>query len=87
MKLCKDHLELISRLAEEQWGDKWQLEIVRAYVGVVNSQSGEQTTVDKRKTTIARAFSVGSCTADTLINLYAAVNCEIQVDHQRRLFP
>lgn len=87
MKTCKDHLALISKLAEEQWNDKWQLEIVRAYVGVINKQSAEQTTVDKRKTTIARVFNVGSCTADTLITLYAAVNCEIQINRQQQLLP
>jgi hypothetical protein len=69
-------LEKIQELAEEKWGDKWLLELVREYCQISGDESA---TVRTRKPQITRAFEVGSCTLETAIALAAAVGCKFQM--------
>ena len=85
MKSCKDHLEAIQKVSIDKWGDRWQLELVRAYVQILQRNGDEIATVNNRKTQIVRAFSAGSCTADTLIILYDAIGYELSVS--KKLIP
>ena len=79
MKTCKDHLTVIERAAIDKWGDRWQLELVRAYVQILQKNGDEIATINNRKSQIMRAFEAKSCTADTLINLYYAIGYELSI--------
>lgn len=85
MKTCKDHLAAIKTASQDRWGDRWQLELVRAYVQILQKNGDEIANVNNRTTQIARAFNVESCTADTLILLYDAIGYELSVS--RKLIP
>jgi len=79
MKSCKDHLTLISKLAADKWGEDWELSITKEYAKIRQGLGEETATTNSRRNQIRRAFEVGSCTADTLITLYHAVNCELEI--------
>jgi hypothetical protein len=80
------HLELVKKLAEEQWGEKWIKELVEAYVSIENSENEEQETCgNARRPMIVRAFSNGGCSVDTLGRMYEALGCQIQVRRKNRL--
>ena len=85
MKSCKSHLELISKLAAEKWGDAWMKELTREYCKISQSQGEETATYDNRRTQIKRVFEIGSCTADTLIILYYAIDCELEISRKQTI--
>ena len=85
MKTCKDHLAAIKTASQDRWGDRWQLELVRSYVQILQRNGDEIATVNNRKTQIVRAFDAESCTADTLILLYDAIGYELSIS--RKLIP
>jgi hypothetical protein len=85
MKSCKAHLDLISKLAAEKWGDNWLNELVKDYCKIAQSQGDETAIPNNRKGQIKRAFEVGSCTADTLIILYYAIGCELEVSRKQTI--
>jgi hypothetical protein len=76
---CKAILERIKQRATERWGDKWIANLVRAYVSIAHSQGDEKATTVNRRPHIERVFENGSCNADTLIMLAAAVGCRFQM--------
>ena len=89
-KTCKDHIAKIEKLAIAKWGEakngygglEWQRSLVERYVELENEENPDETkkaTPNRRRSQIIRALEKGTCTADTLILLYAAVDCEIQV--------
>ncbi|KAM3107286.1 hypothetical protein [Phormidesmis sp. 146-33] len=73
---CKAILERIKARAINKFGEKWLLNLVREYVAICGD---EKATVINRRNQIERAFNVGSCNADTLIMLAAAVGCRFQM--------
>ena len=85
MKSCKSHLELISTLSAEKWGDAWMKELIREYCKISQSQGEDAATYDNRRNQIRRAFEVGSCTADTLIVLYYAIGCELEISRKQTI--
>lgn len=95
LKTCKDHIALIQRLAIERWGSeitgygkpKWQPELVNAYCAIAQAQGEEDAKPVNRRSQIMRALETGSCTADTLILLYAALGCRLEVVREERLVP
>jgi len=87
MKTCKDHLAAIKTASQEKWGDRWQLELVRSYVQILQKNGDQVAMVNNRKTQIVRAFDAESCTADTLILLYDAIGYELSVSRKLMLQP
>lgn len=76
---CKAILERIKARAIAKFGEKWLLNLVREYVEIAQQNGDGKATVINRRNQIERAFNVGSCTADTLIQLAAAVGCRFQM--------
>lgn len=73
-------LKRIEQRAVDRWGeDKWLANLVREYVRLAIAQGDTKATTVNRRPQIQRAFEVGSCTADTLILLAAAVGCRLQM--------
>lgn len=85
MKSCKSHLELISKLAAEKWGEVWMSELIREYCKISQLNGEDAATPNNRKGQIKRAFQVGSCTADTLIILYYAIGCELEISRKQTI--
>lgn len=85
MKSCKAHLELISQLAAKKWGDDWMAGLIREYCKISQSNGEDGATYNNRRNQIKRVFTVGSCTADTLIILYYAVGCELEVSRKETI--
>jgi hypothetical protein len=76
---CKAILERIQERATKKWAERWLPNLVREYVAIARSQGDEVATAVNRRPQIERAFTVGSCTADTLIMLAASVGCRFQM--------
>jgi len=76
---CKAILERIKARAIAKFGEKWLLNLVREYVSLSIVNGDEKATVINRRNQIERVFNVGSCNADTLIMLVAAVGCRFQM--------
>jgi hypothetical protein len=85
MKSCKSHLDLISKLAAEKWGDVWMNELIKEYCRISRENGEAAATPNNRKGQIRRAFEVGSCTADTLIILYYAIGCELEISRRQTI--
>ena len=83
VKSCKEHLETISRLAAEKWGEVWVKQLTKEYCKISQLNGDDSAVYENRRTQIKRAFEIGSCTADTLLVLYHAIDCEIQVLQHR----
>ncbi len=79
MKTCRDHLDLIETVSKKKWGESWLLELVKRYIKFLKDERGEEAILNNRISTIKRAFEVGSCTADTLLGLYDAAGCSLEV--------
>lgn len=84
---CKEHLEAIQELAKKKWGTEltgfnrpaWEAKLVRSYVEVIRQKGDTAATPAKRRNALLRAFQRGGCKADTLLNLYEAVGCQVQI--------
>ena len=84
---CKDHLDAIQKMAQDKWGTEltgfhrpaWEAKLVRSYVDVIRQKGDLEATPARRRTHVLRAFRLGSCYADTLLNLYEAVGCQVQI--------
>lgn len=79
---CSAILERIQQRAQKKWGEKWLPNLVREYVVIAREHGSEKdknATAINRRPQIERAFTAGSCTADTLIMLAAAVQCRFQL--------
>jgi hypothetical protein len=76
---CKAILERIKQRAIDKFGEKWLLNLVKSYVAIAVENGDEKATVINRRNQIERVFNVGSCNADTLIMLAAAVGCRFQM--------
>jgi hypothetical protein len=76
---CKAILERIKARAIGKYGNKWIAGIVKEYVPLAIEKGDEKATVANRRPQIERTFENGSCTADTLILLAAAVGCRFQM--------
>jgi hypothetical protein len=76
---CSAILDRIQQRAQKRWGEKWLVNLVREYVAIARDQGDQVATVTNRRNQIERAFNAGSCTADTLIMLAAAVQCRFQL--------
>ena len=83
MKSCKEHLETISRLAAEKWGEVWVKQLTKEYCKISQLNGDESAAYENRRSQIKRAFEIGSCSADTLLILYESIGCEIQVIYHR----
>jgi hypothetical protein len=91
LKMSKDHVALIQQMAIDRWGEeitrygtpKWQAELVNAYCEVLQSQGDLTAKPLNRRSQVLRVLldeeKKGGCNADTLICLYAAVNCRLDV--------
>lgn len=76
---CKTILERIKARAVKKFGEKWIAGIVREYVAIAQEQGDTSATTLSRRPHIERAFSNGSCNADTLIMLAGSVGCKFQI--------
>ena len=72
-------LQRIKQRAIDKFGEKWIAGIVREYVSIALSQGDQKATTVNRRPHIERVFNIGSCNADTLIMLAAAVGCRFQM--------
>jgi hypothetical protein len=73
-------LDKIQERAIAKWGDrKWLPELVKKYVEIAIENGDEAATAINRRPQVERAFKVGSCTADTLILIAAAVGGRFQI--------
>jgi DNA-binding phage protein len=72
-------LNLVRDTAQEKWGDRWMAETVRAYCEVAQRHGDQTATVTRRRPSLERAFKNGSCTVDTLLNLFDAVGLQMRI--------
>ena len=90
---CTEHLEAIQALAKEKWGTEitgyhrpaWEGKLIRSYVDVVRQKGDTEATPARRRNHLLRAFERGGCNADTLLNLYEAVGCRVQIIREQRV--
>jgi hypothetical protein len=75
----KQILDAIQRRATDRWGEKWLVELVKAYVKIAIAKGDEGATVVNRRSHIERAFRSGNCKLDTALALAAAVDCKFQM--------
>jgi hypothetical protein len=76
---CKTILERIKARAIARFGEKWMAGLVKEYVDLAILQGDEKATVVSRRSQLERVFERGSCNADKLIMLAAAVGCRFQM--------
>ena len=76
---CKAILERIRARAIDKFGEKWMAGLTNSYVSLAKSQGDEKASAGNRRTQLERVFENGSCNADTLIMLAAAVGCRFQM--------
>jgi hypothetical protein len=73
-------LDKLREKAIAKWGEKrWVVELVKNYVKIAIENGDESATAINRRPQIERAFNVGSCSADTLILIAAAVGAQFQL--------
>jgi hypothetical protein len=73
-------LDKIKEKAIAKWGEKrWVAELVKKYVEIAIENGDESATAVNRRPQVERAFNVGSCSADTLILIVAAVGGRFQL--------
>lgn len=73
-------LDAIKRRAIAKWGeDKWQANLTREYVKLVQSQGDTEATYNGRKRNIYRIFEAQNCNLDTAVILVAAVGGKFQL--------
>jgi hypothetical protein len=76
---CKSILAKVEERARKKWGQKWLANLTHEYVAIAKSQGDETATFERRRAQLGRTFENGSCNADTLLILVAAVDCKIQL--------
>jgi hypothetical protein len=96
IKTAQDHLAMIRQLAIAKWGEdtsahgtpNWQPAIVKAYCDLAREHGDEGATPRNRRSQLLRVLleeKGGSCSADTLILLYAVVDCRLEVFRDEHL--
>ena len=76
---AKPILERIESRAQKKWGQKWLANLTHEYVNLAKQNGDDTATFERRRAQIGRTFENGSCNADTLLILVAAVGCKIQL--------
>lgn len=76
---CKVILERIKARAIQKYGEKWMAGLTNSYVLLAKAQGDDKATAGNRRTQLERIFDRGSCSADSLIMLAAAVGCRFQM--------
>lgn len=76
---CKAILERIKQRAINKYGDKWMAGLTNEYVRLARSRGDKTATAGSRRTQLERIFERESCSADSLIQLAAAVGCRFQM--------
>lgn len=84
-KSAADHLSTIHALALESWGEGWIKNLVRQYCEILADRGIQATTKSRRSTVLKAVTGDGGCNAQLLIDLYAAVDCEIKIEQRKSI--
>ncbi len=72
-------MDAIAEEAQIKWGDRWQVELVRAYCRIESRETGEEVKPVNRRGQLIRAFEEGKTTLESLCRIAEAVGIEFEL--------
>jgi hypothetical protein len=73
------YLNEIKRRSEEIWGDKWQPQLIKRYVELLQQSGDTEATYERKRTQMYKVFQQQACTLENLILLAEAVGCSFEM--------
>ncbi len=72
-------MDAIAEEAQIKWGDRWQVELVRAYCEIESQETGEEVKPVNRRGQLMRTFEEGTTTLVTLCRIAEAFGIEFEL--------
>lgn len=78
-------VDAIISQAQEQWGDRYVVETVKAYCKIETRETGKELKIAQRRSQIERVFREKSCDLTTLFRLLEVVHIEMELCVRKKL--